>query len=70
LGFRDREYWQTAKPYTDGIKLLVKRVLITTDFGEAGLPKWISWLKAIVDGALFVLFTRGGVLIGRYISRQ
>lgn len=28
---------------------MVKRVFITSDFGDNGLPKWISWLRAIVD---------------------
>lgn len=28
---------------------MVKRVFITSEFGDNGLPKWISWLRAIVD---------------------
>lgn len=28
---------------------MVKRVFITSDMGEGYLPKWASWLKAIVD---------------------
>jgi heat shock protein beta len=32
------------------IKLLVKRVFITSEFGDDSLPKWASWLKVIVDG--------------------
>lgn len=28
---------------------MVKRVLITSDFGEHKLPKWISWIKVIID---------------------
>ena len=28
---------------------MVKRVLITSDFGEHKLPKWISWAKVIID---------------------
>ena len=31
------------------IKLMVKRVFITSDMGEGYLPKWASWLKAVVD---------------------
>ncbi|KAF8312260.1 heat shock protein Hsp90, partial [Clavulina sp. PMI_390] len=45
----DRDYWTTASPIAHSIRLLVKRVFITSDFGDNGLPKWISWLKAIVD---------------------
>ena len=29
---------------------MVKRVFITSDLGPEGLPKWLSWVKAIVDG--------------------
>jgi len=46
---RDREYWQTAAAIPNAIRLMVKRVFITSDFGDNGLPKWISWLRAIVD---------------------
>jgi len=28
---------------------LVKGVLITSDFGEHKLPKWISWIKVLID---------------------
>ena len=31
-------------------KLMVKRVFITSDIGEEGLPKWASWVKVVVDG--------------------
>lgn len=31
---------------------MVKRVLITKDLGEHKLPKWISWLKVVVDGTI------------------
>jgi len=45
----DKEFWQSAKIVAGGIKLMVKRVFITSDFGEASLPKWASWIRAIVD---------------------
>lgn len=44
------DYWASPKPTTDSIRLFVKRVFITNDLGEAALPKWISWLRAIIDG--------------------
>jgi heat shock protein beta len=28
-------------------------VLITSDLGEYALPKWASWVKVVIDGALF-----------------
>jgi heat shock protein beta len=43
-------YWQSpAARATGDIRLMVKRVLITSDLGEEGLPKWASWVKAVVD---------------------
>ena len=29
---------------------MVKRVFITSEFGDDSLPKWASWLKVVVDG--------------------
>lgn len=29
---------------------MVKRVFITSDLGDHGLPKWASWVKVVVDG--------------------
>ena len=29
---------------------MVKRVFITSDIGDEGLPKWASWVKVVVDG--------------------
>jgi heat shock protein beta len=30
---------------------MVKRTFITSDLGEDYLPKWASWVKAVIDGA-------------------
>jgi len=45
------EFWNSQKGSTKDLRLLVKRVFITNDLGEDALPKWISWIKVIVDGA-------------------
>lgn len=31
---------------------MVKRVFITSDLGDEGLPKWASWVRVVVDGML------------------
>ncbi|CAL1700961.1 unnamed protein product [Somion occarium] len=43
-------YWQSG-PQGDAkdVRLMVKRVFITNDLGEDSLPKWASWVKAVVD---------------------
>ncbi|KIK06721.1 hypothetical protein K443DRAFT_2857 [Laccaria amethystina LaAM-08-1] len=46
----DGKFWQTLpdqKP--KDIKLMVKRVFITSDLGDDSLPKWASWVKVVVD---------------------
>lgn len=43
------DYWQGSQTATKGIRLMVKRTFITSDLGEDYLPKWASWVKAIID---------------------
>ncbi|KAI9513344.1 Hsp90 protein-domain-containing protein [Russula earlei] len=43
------DFWRVTQTITTGIRLLVKRTFITSDFGEDYLPKWASWVKAIID---------------------
>ncbi|QRW16407.1 heat shock protein HSP90 family protein [Rhizoctonia solani] len=45
----NEKFWQSAKPELNNIRLMVKRVFITSDLGPNAMPKWLSWLKAIVD---------------------
>ncbi|KAF7332190.1 Heat shock protein [Mycena kentingensis (nom. inval.)] len=44
------EYWKQPLAFrSTGVKLMVKRVFITSDLGEDILPKWAAWVKAVVD---------------------
>lgn len=43
------KFWQSAKPELNNVRVMVKRVFITSNLGKNAMPKWISWLKAIVD---------------------
>jgi heat shock protein beta len=43
-------FWQGSQAPARGIRLMVKRTFITSDFGENYLPKWASWVKAVIDG--------------------
>lgn len=38
------------------VKLMVKRVFITSDLGESSLPKWATWAKVVVDGKAVYTF--------------
>lgn len=44
----DDSFWQNPQTQAD-IRLMVKRVFITSDLGEDALPKWASWVKVVVD---------------------
>ncbi|KAJ7228675.1 Hsp90 protein-domain-containing protein [Mycena pura] len=46
----DDEYWRQPLAYkSSDVKLMVKRVFITSDLGEDVLPKWATWVKAVID---------------------
>ncbi|KAI0650307.1 heat shock protein Hsp90 [Trametes meyenii] len=46
----DDSYWQNPlQSVTKDIRLLVKRVFITSNLGEDALPKWANWVKVVVD---------------------
>ncbi|GBE79623.1 Heat shock protein 90 homolog [Sparassis crispa] len=46
----DDSYWQNPLQSTSrDIRLMVKRVFITSDLGEDALPKWANWVKVVVD---------------------
>lgn len=50
---RGDAYWQNPlQTSSKDIRLMVKRVFITSDFGEDTLPKWANWVKVVVDGRL------------------
>lgn len=55
------DFWQGSLP-SKGIRLLVKRTFITSDLGEDYLPKWASWVRAIIDGAKMSTPNIGGLL--------
>ena len=48
---RDQSYWNNPLlSVSKDIRLMVKRVFITSDLGEDAMPKWASWVKVVVDG--------------------
>jgi heat shock protein beta len=48
---REDAFWQHPHLWKSvDIKLMVKRVFITSEFGDDSLPKWASWVKVVVDG--------------------
>ncbi|KAI0068699.1 HSP90-domain-containing protein [Artomyces pyxidatus] len=49
-GALDDSWWQAPlQNAARDIRLMVKRVFITSDLGEDYLPKWASWVKAVID---------------------
>lgn len=57
------DFWQGSQTPSRGIRLLVKRTFITSDLGEDYLPKWASWVKAVIDGAKTSTPSMGGLFI-------
>lgn len=48
--FRSDDFWQKPLDYiSKDVKLMVKRVFITSDLGADALPKWASWVKVVID---------------------
>jgi heat shock protein beta len=46
----NQEYWNNPLLSSSrDIRLMVKRVFITSDLGDDAMPKWASWVKAVVD---------------------
>ncbi|KAF4619633.1 hypothetical protein D9613_005093 [Agrocybe pediades] len=44
------DFWQKPLEYrAKDIKLMVKRVFITSDLGDNSLPQWASWVKVVID---------------------
>ncbi|KAG8812386.1 hypothetical protein FRC18_002978 [Serendipita sp. 400] len=43
------DYWQSPQSTQQDTRLMVKRVFITSEFGDHKLPKWMSWIKVIID---------------------
>ena len=49
------DFWQKPLEYkAKDIKLMVKRVFITSDLGDASLPQWASWVRVVIDGQFSV----------------
>ena len=48
---RNEQFWTNpSSTATKDVRLMVKRVFITSDLGDEPLPKWASFVKVVVDG--------------------
>jgi heat shock protein 90kDa beta len=45
----DEKFWTQPTAINNDIRLMVKKVFITSDLGENFLPKWTNYIKVIVD---------------------
>ena len=45
-----RDFWQTVANGVKNVRLMVKRVFITDELGDEYMPRWLSFLKVVVDG--------------------
>lgn len=52
---RPNDFWSGPTIDVKDVRIHNKRVFITNDLGEDALPKWMSWIKAIVDGTFYFL---------------
>lgn len=43
------EIFQQSYQALNSVKLYVRRVFITSDLGVSFIPKWMNWLKVIID---------------------
>lgn len=45
-----KDFWQKINSGINNVRLMVKRVFITDNMGEEYMPRWLGFLKVIVDG--------------------
>ncbi|TDL29384.1 heat shock protein Hsp90 [Rickenella mellea] len=64
-------FWQQPTSITvKDVRLMVKRVFITSDLGDDSLPKWASWVKVVIDADDLPLNVSRETLQGTSFLRQ